>query len=291
MPTGLLGAESTASIVNHTVGGGAPDAHTALSDSSDSTWVVAGGGGGDLTVNFSNPSLPDLAQIRWVKVRCRIMDSGMSLLQVATSPTGSGVPQVLNGASGAVIEVDGSALTTTPAGTPWTPQDLDNLHIRWTHCNCTEAWVVYEFNRAPTVTVTGPADDDTGTAGNQVTTTSNPQVTWTYSDPDGDPQERIRVKVFSGSAAVANPSTETARLVYDSGEVLSSAASHTIPRPLSNGDYVVAVQAADIGSAGRYSAWASRTFTMAIEPPPEPTVEATAEPFARVKLEVTVPRS
>lgn len=115
------------------------------------------------------------------------------------------------------------------------------------------SYVSFSINLAGTVVVTGP----TGT----LTNTSQPTVTWTWSDPEGDGQERYQVVVTN----TANTFT-----FWDSTEVLSSATSRQIGIALANGTYRTYVRAADVGSSGRYSSWAYSDFTLAVSAPPVP---------------------
>jgi len=150
--------------------------------------------------------------------------------------------------------------------------------------------------------ITGPADPDT--------TTSRPTVSWTYTDPEGDIQERYRVKIFSaaqynapgflpwGSTSATGVSTPASASTWDSGEVLSAATSAVVGVDLTNGvTYRAYVAVADAGSGGRYNvspdyATASlqtyQQFTMALTPPPNPTLIAAPDTAnARVVLTIT----
>jgi hypothetical protein len=152
-----------------------------------------------------------------------------------------------------------------PDGGGWTQAKLNAVMLQPlmdTYTRLYDAWLVVTYNEKPTTAVTGPA----GT----VTTTVRPDVTWSYSDPESDPMERYRVKVFSSAqytATAFNP--ETAVAVWDSGEQLSDALSTSIPINLTNGtSYRAYVKTGDKNSGGRYSNWAYSPFTVNVPAPP-----------------------
>jgi hypothetical protein len=139
-----------------------------------------------------------------------------------------------------------------------------------------EVYLDLLYNAAPVVAITGPASP--------VLLTQQPTVTWSYSDSEGDAQERYRVKVLK--TPYGNPDAPPASYVlYDSGEVVSSAASHRLVSALPNGVAYFYVKAADAGSNGRYGAWALATITIQVDPPGIPAVVATADnPNQRIAL-------
>ena len=144
-----------------------------------------------------------------------------------------------------------------------------------------QLWLVVSYNQAPVATATGP----TGTV-----TTPSPTVTWTYADPESDVQERFQVKVFNSAQYGAlgfNPDTFTADA--DSGVVFSSATSYTLTALLSNTTtYRAYVKVADVGSSGRFGAWAFSSFTSSYTGPNPPTFTSTVDNVNnRVSLALT----
>jgi hypothetical protein len=128
--------------------------------------------------------------------------------------------------------------------------------------------------------------------GGSVTTTTKPTITWTYSDPEGDAQERYRIKIFTAAQyGIGGFDPETSPNTWDSGEVLSAAVTKDVPVDLANATYRVYVKVADVGSSGRYSAWDFNGFTVNVTPPPAPTLVVTAQPTnadgPRTKLDLT----
>lgn len=264
---------------------GAATIWQALSDNSDSTYMdttTAGNGGG---VDLTTFTIPALAIVRRVTTRLRAKGAGTIQvnLWVGSSVIGNTTPILTS----TITTYTVGSYTSPPGffGGPWSQAAIDSLQAAFFSSDTSnQAMALYidvVYNRAPTATVTGP----TGT----ITSSSRPAVTWTYSDPEGDAQERYRVKIFSAAqygAAGFNPATSTA--TWDSGQVLSAATTAT-PANLANGTYRAYVQVADVGSGGRWGNWSAFSgFTVNIPTPAAPTVTATAEPSnGRVTLTVT----
>lgn len=152
-----------------------------------------------------------------------------------------------------------------------------------------ELYVDLDYNDQPVVS----AVDLTG-----YTTTSYPDVVFTYGDTELDPQVRFRAKVFVQSDTTAggfNPETSTLA-AWDSGEVSGNAQAITLTKSLKNGvayvPYVKAAQAWN-GPEGPYwwSAWVAGTArTVALTPPAVPSVSLlhlTTLPDYRVLHDVT----
>lgn len=142
-----------------------------------------------------------------------------------------------------------------------------------------------DYNEQPVATVTAPAEGGTSN-------TTRPTVTWTYSDPEADPQEFYQVKIFSATQYGAGGfDPETSAATWDSGKTSSAATSVAIGVDLINGTtyraYVKVWQPAVSGQE-HTSAWDFNQFTVSITPPPVPTLSATFESASnRIKLDVT----
>lgn len=107
---------------------------------------------------------------------------------------------------------------------------------------------VFKPSEPPTVTITGP--------GATITSPSF-DVTWNFSSPGGKSQNRLHVVITRDSDEA---------VVYDSGIVFSSVASHTVPGGflVNSTDYTIAVTATDTdglesaeATTGILSAWAA----------------------------------
>jgi hypothetical protein len=196
----------------------------------------------------------------------------------------------------------GSTRTTKSGGAPWTKADIDAIRVnmnRWSGIGgggnegyISEVYLEVTYNEAPVATVTTPVEAST-------IPSTTPTVAWNYSDPDGDGQERYRVRVFSAAQyGIGGFDPATSPATWDSGEVYSAATSVVVGAVLAQGTtYRAYVQVADAGSGGRYSAWDSNTFTVAsavsgsaASPgvgPALPTIVATADQaLARIGIAI-----
>lgn len=272
---------------------GAATVHAATNDNSDSTYV--GINDGYITVGFATTTLPAGAQVRSVTAYARIFVTnftggimnvswGTSSAQFATWSSISNAPQ---------NTYTLAAQAMNPSGGTWTQADIDDLQMTcaitstWTGPDgyVYDVWIVVDYNSAPTAT---------GTAPNANTATLKPTFSWTYSDGDGDAQERYRIKVFSSaqiSAPGFDPNTSTAYL--DSGEVFSSLTSWTCTSNLQNGiTYRAYVFVADVGSNGRYNI--VNTFgpyaytTVDIKPPGVPTISSITTQSSDMSFQLAV---
>lgn len=232
-------------------------------------YLNAGDGAGDLAPNFGvefggNRS-PDVEPYPgyelWGAVQIGIVGSG-------STTTGTRWTTEID-KSGTVSPFVGSAYgAASTFTTPQTIQNGDVFHLRLAQgafdgqpeVRMTAGHMVVEYNQAPSATVS--------VSGGTNTPTLTPTITWTYSDPENDIQERYKVTVLLDSDN---------SIVYQSGEVISSAIAHAIPNGylLNNTTYRVKVEVADAGSAGRYNivtddgsgaADHSLTFTTNVDP-------------------------
>lgn len=113
---------------------------------------------------------------------------------------------------------------------------------------------------APTTTATAPSGS--------VTTTTRPTITWSLSDPEGDPQQTYEVRVESGAYG-STPGSGTN--VVQSGEVSSvDARAWTVTLDLTNTVTYRAFVRTKAG--GQYSSWAFTTFTLNLTAPSAPSI-------------------
>ena len=250
---------------------------TALSDGSDGTYARQNAyPGASLTMGLADtPALPSQwTQFTGVRVNLRventtvITDAVTARLQLPSGNIGQtfSVP-ALSG----IIELAGPIWYSRPDGVPWSAADINAMT-----CNVAEVVGsrVYKLsvsvfiNWAPTL-----SPSPLGT----VTTTTRPWYPWAYSDIDGDPQERVGIKLFSGSGAVLDPETETARLLWDSGAIITAGNSYQQPFPLdAAASYRWAIHGMDAGSTF-WGPWNQDVFSTSITPPDAPTVYVIAD--------------
>lgn len=253
-----------------------------------------------LRLGLTTFALPALSQIRSVTFRYRVaLPSYLAGDNViyrgshrvgATSVVSDSL--VAGTVTAAIQTLTGAARTANPSGGAWTQADIDALEVELAYFSGTvgnrtfrlyEAYADVSHNEAPVAVVTAPAEG--GTAA-----TTRPTVSWTYTDPESDVQERYRVKVFTAAqVAEVGFAPETSQPTWDSGEVFSSATSAVVGTDLLNGTaYRAYAKVADYGSNGRYGAWDWNAFTVSLAAAAAPTLTATADnALGRVALVVT----
>lgn len=291
-----------------TIVGGSASIQAALSDNTDATYVVIDNGD-KMRLGIAALTLPALAQIRTITIIARInaatSDDRFEIIRWEPS---SGLYEIQHINPGTTIGNFNLLQSTISLGTgiAYTKAEVDAIECSINHINDlaggTSTVYVYRLylqvitNEAPVATVTAPAE------GSSVTNTTKPTVTWTYSDPESNAQERYRVKIFTdaeSSVGGFNPDTgavgSTGMIVFpvwDSGEIYSAGTSVSVPVDLVNGTtYRAYVKVADVGSGGRYGAWDYNVFTINVTPPPAPALVVTPQPNdpkgPRTKLDLT----
>lgn len=168
--------------------------------------------------------------------------------------------------------------TKAPNGSGWTQAVIDRLQVSlfWLASvnnqfpYVSEVYVQFETNEQPVVTGIGVTGYDNST---------RPDVVFEFNDADGDQQTAYVAKAFTlAQYSATNFNPEVSDAAWNSGEVLSDAASFSIDSDLMNGEtYEIWVKAAQHwdGPEGTrwYSNWASSSpFTIALSPPPAPTL-------------------
>lgn len=136
---------------------------------------------------------------------------------------------------------------------------------------------------SPTVTVSTVNSGVVPSPPSSVTTTSRPDLTWVYTDPQSDSQATWQLLAFT--QAFVNGHTMTDPLAWASSALIAqegnqrTARGITSPIDLANGAYRYYVRAQD--TAGQWSAWSNRGWTQAIVAPATPTgLTATANQTA-----------
>jgi hypothetical protein len=258
---------------------GAASAHAATSDSSDASYVrKAATGTASLLLAAATTAIGGTQAVR--RVRCRARAAGATDASKANlylgcrvggvNYTGSAVP--LRGAA-AIGEIAGPWVTAAPDGSPWDQDRIDGLLVQWTDyggagdaSTLYEAYVDVDLASAPTTTVTAP----TGT----ITSTTLPDVAWTYADGEGDAQAWYQVRVFSSAQfSVPGFDPEVAAPTWDSGVVSSIDTTTTVGEHLVNGVWRVYVQTAKaVNGQPFWSGWAYSTVTLAVIRQPAPTL-------------------
>lgn len=270
---------------------GAASAQAALSDTDNLTYVTTPSAvaGVDGTMRLSFGDAATVASDTIITVVKLVYNAAMS--------TGSGTVQVVLAlADGTAIGTAFGPLSATPTsaifslarpgGGDWTIADVNGLTVALVGAPVGTTRVyrvhleVYK-NTIPVVVATSPTATVT-----TVANASDPQLVWTYFDLDSDLQEFIRIKLFSGTAFVTDPETETARLLVDTGDLKYTATSIGAQAQV-NGSYRWAVKVRSEQSTA-WSAWSQRALDYDLPSPLPPSITATPNPtLNRYDLVVT----
>lgn len=288
--------DSTLSGSNlYTLSGTNPTWWGAIADDIDTTFIrkdSAVSGQASILFTTSNPTIGSTQIVRAVRIRARIQsDFGPApRLWLEFGPRVAGVTyfaaplKILD--PHAISTITGNWITQSPDGQPWDASRLNTGRLQITEykdgsdrTRVYETYIDIDLAPQPTVNVTSP----TGT----YTSTSRPEIAWTYTDTESLPQKWYEVKVFSETQYTAvgfNPATDVP--VWTSGEAIDSSQTVTVGDYLANDTYRAYVRAAkDVNSAPFYSAWDYEQFVINVVPPATPTVTAA---FSTVSNAVTV---
>lgn len=279
MTTSIVRPDSIVSGGSNFTATGAASLNAATSDDSDSSWIRKTGNGTSSTIlGFGTVSLTSTQTIKQVRLRARVStptSSGKMNIQLGTRVSGTNYffPALTVRGTSAISTKTGAWQTSAPDGGTWTQSKIDALRVQVTdYRDSSDRGYVYELFidvdvvSQPTVTVTAPS----GT----ISTTAKPDVTWTYSDTDGDGQTYYSLKVFT-SAQYSDPAFDPvdSTAVFDSGIVASSDSTAAVGDYLINGAHRAYVRVAKtINGSPFWSAWAYSAFTVSLTPPSTPTV-------------------
>jgi hypothetical protein len=260
-------------------------------DNSDASYVFGDDDTGVCTVTFGTYSFPALARLTSVTPRYRLkhMATPTQFYHafyariVGESFPFPGYPDKIVGTT-TMTTYNGSSRSLNPGGGIWVQADIDNISLAfttsptssWIDTQVAELYLDVVYNEAPVTS-----------AVSATAATSRPTIGWTYTDPEGDTQERAKVKIFTSSQAT--PDTPSVAPVYDV-ELLQSTTTNLVTVDLVNGTaYWAYVKTADVGSSGRYGNWSTaHNWTVTLTPPPTPTLTATAQnATARYELVAT----
>lgn len=261
---------------------GAATAHAALSDNSDTSYIrKSATGTASIILGNGTITLTSDQAVRQVRVRGRVeateTDSkGNLYLGVRTDGVNyftSAVP--IRGVT-AKGEVAGPWYAVAPDGGAWTQEKINEVRTQFTDYRDAaqrvyvyETYVDVDVATRPTTTVTAP----TGS----VTTTSRPEISWTYADTESEAQTYYRAAVFDDATYTSGAfDPETSAGEWDSGVITSEDTSTTVGALLVDGTYRVYVKTAKtLNGSPFWSEWAFSGFTVSLTPPPTPTVAAT----------------
>jgi hypothetical protein len=258
---------------------GAATAHAALSDNADGTYIrKAASGTASIVLGNGTVSIGAAQVVRQVRVRARCKGGDASTkanLYLGARVEGlnyftTAVPLRGNAAIG---EIAGPWQAVAPDGQAWDQERIDEVRAQWTdyrdnasRAYLYEVYIDVDLASEPTTAVTAP----TGT----VTTTSRPDVSWTYTDTESEAQTYYRIKVYPELVYTASGfDPEVGVPTWDSGVVSSTDTAATVGAYLPNGEHRVYVKTAKtINGSPFWSGWAYSEFTVQLTPPPLPSI-------------------
>lgn len=278
-PNGTISGASS-----FTLTGGGATAHATLNDNSDTTYLAnATSGNATLIQDFGTYTLAANEIVRRVRVRVRTLTpttSGKVNVNIGTRQSGQNkysAALAIRGLYATITTLAGGWLTTSPFGGRWSQDDINDIRVLITDyktgadkANFYEVYVDVDTSAEPTTTVSSP----TGT----ITTTSTPEVAFTYTDPDAtDEQAYYEVKMFNAAQyGAAGFEATISDAAYDSGAVDSIDQTHTITSYIPNATYRAYARVAKrISGTEFWSDWAYSAFVLNVTRPTAPTVTAT----------------
>ena len=275
-----LRPNASAGASNYTVTSAA-NIHSALNDDSDTTFIKRT----STTITssaqtyYGTVSITSSTLVKRVRLRTRVVTPTstsrvtFTLSTVVAGITKWGSAYQRKGVY-ALSTYTGPWFTSPPGGGTWTQAAIDGIGVQITdyaaasadRATIYEMYIDVDISTKPTTAVSSP----TGT----VTTTSRPQVTWTYSDVDGEPQTYYQLRVFtSAQYGAAGFNVETTTPFWDSGELAGDVTTSSIAALLVDGTYRVYVRTAKTVSASPYwSDWVYSQFSVDVTPPTAPTL-------------------
>lgn len=294
---------------------GAASAHAALNDSSDSSYVQlvtrCRTESQLLRLSIQDLSIPAGAKIFSVRTRIRIQ-----------TVTGTQQPRCLGWfrcrkprnlialiiyivfrilfgwrcprtATVTWVDQDLEYMLVDPDGAEWTIDSFNDFEVQLGRDDAdgnplriAAVYVDVNYNLPPTIAVTAP----TGT----ITDVGRLTVTWTYTDPQSDPQQAFLVRIFSADQYGAPGFDPMSSVAYDeSGWTFGEQQSWTMNRDVPNGIYraYLRVQKVWLGAGTYPSDIVFSQWTQSVAGAPTPNLTAEFEPaFNRVRL-ILVPSS
>lgn len=274
---------------------GTTNAYTALSDNTDTTYIrKSGNGQKSIISSLGSYTVLGNETIKQVRLRARAQtptSSGKLDIQLGTRVNGINYyfPALTLRGANSTAEYSGAWQTSSPDGSTWDQSRIDALRTQITeYRDSTDRGYVYEVyvdvqtSSQPTVTVDAP----TGT----ITDTAKPDISWTYSDTDGEAQTFYEIKVFSSAQyGAAGFDPDTSAYTWSSGQISSTESTAQASNYLSSGSYRCYVRAGKtVNATPFFSNWAYSSFTLTLTAPTIPTITRSySSSLGRVAITLT----
>lgn len=259
---------------------------TAVADNTDTTYVRkdnAVSGTASIIYGLGSTSLSSGQRIRQVRLRARIdtpnSDARCNIYlgtRVDNQNYFASPIRIASTNYSSVTELVSPYLTSAPDGESWDQNRLDALRVQVTeYKNDTDRTKVYalyadvDVATRPSLTVSSP----TGT----ITLPENLEVSWSYTDTDGDAQRYYQVRIIASSVYGAGSfDAATSEAVWDSGEVISPDTTAAVGSYIADGTYRAYVRVAkSINGLPFWSLWGYSTFTADLGPMAAPVLTGT----------------
>jgi hypothetical protein len=184
--------------------------------------------------------------------------------------------------AGTIDRREGRWHTTNPDGQEWTQGNLNRLQAEFysyrslggTYIRLHTLFVDVDVKDRPTASAVTLAN----------TNTTRPIVSGTFAATEGDPLTRARLKIFTAAQVAASGfNADTTPAIYDSGDQATVSLKLPVGVDLAPGvTYHAYLKGAYTLNAGPFwSAWASASFLLAIEPAGAPVLTMTPDATLR----------
>ncbi|CAB4218285.1 hypothetical protein UFOVP1608_19 [uncultured Caudovirales phage] len=281
MTTTVLRPDGVASgSGNFAILGGAATLQAAVNDDLDATYVrKSATGTASIAYTFGTTSISSSQIVRQVRLRARVYgptsSSKCNIAQGIRTTSGLNWYEAASTVRGSVAlsNITGAWYSSAPDGTAWSQANIDALRVQITdYKDAPDRTQVYELfldvdiATEPTTTVASP----TGT----ITDTAKPDISWSFSDVDGDAQTYYEAKIFTAAQyGIAGFDPSTSPNTWESGQVTSAETSAPVGDYLANATFRAYVRTGKtINGAAFLSDWAYSGFTVSLTPPTTPTL-------------------
>lgn len=267
-----------------TISGGSGSLHAATNDDSDSTYwskSTSVTGQASALLDFGTTTITSSQRVKRVRIRARVRTpdtTGKINVYLGSRIENQNYfhsALAVRGEYTTITTFVGPWFTSAPDGTDWSQASIDGLRAKVTEYNDStavarvyELYIDVDVAAQPTTSASAP----TGT----ITTTTAPDVTWSFSDTDGETQSYYQIKVFTDAQYGAGGfSASTSTATWDSGQVASTDNTAVVGQLLLSDTYRAYVRTAKtINGQPFYSNYAYSEFTISVTPPPVPTLTA-----------------